>query len=56
MNGAPPVKTHPTSMRWIGQNMKRVEDPRLLTGRGKYIDDMSVPNMAHAAPTPTRAS
>ena len=49
MNGAPPVKTHPTSMRWIGQNMKRVEDPRLLTGRGKYIDDMSVPNMAHAA-------
>ncbi|MBK9942056.1 MAG: xanthine dehydrogenase family protein molybdopterin-binding subunit [Kouleothrix sp.] len=36
-------------MRWIGQNMKRVEDPRLLTGRGKYIDDMAVPNMAHAA-------
>lgn len=46
---APPVKQHPTSMRWIGQNMKRVEDPRLLTGRGKYIDDMAVPNMAHAA-------
>jgi len=35
--------------KWIGQNMKRVEDPRLLTGRGKYIDDIVVPNMAHAA-------
>ena len=35
--------------RWIGQSMKRVEDPRLLTGRGKYIDDVVLPNMAHAA-------
>ena len=46
---APSVKEHPTDLRWIGQSMKRVEDPRLLTGRGKYIDDLSVPNMAHAA-------
>ena len=29
--------------------MKRVEDPRLLTGKGKYIDDIVLPNMAHAA-------
>ena len=29
--------------------MKRVEDPRLLTGKGKYIDDIDLPNMAHAA-------
>lgn len=35
--------------RWIGKNMKRVEDPRLLTGRGKYIDDIHLPNMAEAA-------
>jgi carbon-monoxide dehydrogenase large subunit len=35
--------------RWIGKNMKRVEDPRLLTGRGKYIDDVHLPNMAEAA-------
>jgi CO/xanthine dehydrogenase Mo-binding subunit len=34
---------------WIGKSMKRVEDPRLLTGKGKYIDDIEVPNMAHAA-------
>ena len=47
--------THPNAAesgsgyRWIGQSMKRVEDPRLLTGRGKYIDDVVLPNMAHAA-------
>ena len=35
--------------RWIGKNMKRVEDPRLLTGRGKYIDDVHLSNMAEAA-------
>lgn len=34
---------------WIGKSMKRVEDPRLLTGRGKYIDDIELPRMAHAA-------
>lgn len=41
----PPEKEY----RWIGKNMKRVEDPRLLTGCGKYIDDVVLPNMAHAA-------
>lgn len=46
---APAVKEHPIIRRWIGQSIKRVEDPRLLTGRGKYIDDIGVPNMAHAA-------
>lgn len=42
-------KTAGNGYKWIGQNMKRVEDPRLLTGRGQYIDDVVVPNMAHAA-------
>ena len=36
-------------MRWIGKSMKRIEDPRLLTGKGKYLDDVTVPGMAHAA-------
>ena len=35
--------------RWIGQSMKRVEDPRLLTGHGTYADDIHLPGMAHAA-------
>jgi len=29
--------------------MKRVEDPRLLTGRGQYVDDLPIPNLHHAA-------
>jgi CO/xanthine dehydrogenase Mo-binding subunit len=35
--------------RWIGRSMKRVEDPRLLTGHGTYADDIDLPGMAHAA-------
>jgi CO/xanthine dehydrogenase Mo-binding subunit len=37
------------TLKWIGQNMKRVEDPRLLTGQGRYIDDIELPNLLHAA-------
>jgi CO/xanthine dehydrogenase Mo-binding subunit len=36
-------------LAWIGQSMKRVEDPRILAGKGRYIDDIVVANMAHAA-------
>src|SRR5438445_231585 len=38
------------SDRWIGKSVKRVEDLRLLTGRGTYIDDHPpVSNIHHAA-------
>jgi len=38
------------SERWIGRSVKRVEDARLLTGRGTYIDDHPpVANPYHAA-------
>ena len=33
----------------IGQPIKRQEDPRLITGMGKYVDDITLPNMLHAA-------
>jgi CO/xanthine dehydrogenase Mo-binding subunit len=36
-------------LKWIGKNMKRVEDPRLLVGEGEYADDISFANMLHAA-------
>ncbi|OJU91472.1 MAG: carbon monoxide dehydrogenase [Burkholderiales bacterium 66-5] len=42
-------KSPDVDLRWIGKSMKRVEDPRLLTGKGKYLDDVVLPNMAHAA-------
>ena len=35
--------------RYIGQSVRRFEDPRLLTGHGTYIDDVAVPGMLHAA-------
>ena len=32
---------------YIGQRLKRFEDPKLLTGRGSYVDDMTLPGMLH---------
>src|ERR1700730_7094490 len=33
----------------IGQPVRRKEDFRLLTGRGRYGDDLALPRMVHAA-------
>jgi carbon-monoxide dehydrogenase large subunit len=35
--------------RFVGQSVQRKEDPRLLTGRGTYVDDVTMPRMLHAA-------
>ena len=32
----------------IGQSVPRTEDPRLITGRGKYLDDFVLPEQCHA--------
>ena len=34
--------------RWIGRPVQRKEDQRLITGRGRYIDDIVLPGMLHA--------
>ena len=35
---------------WVGQSIARVEDSALLTGRGRFIDDIGVrPGTLHAA-------
>lgn len=34
--------------RWIGTALKRKEDPRFVTGRGCYADDIKFPGMLHA--------
>ena len=34
--------------RYSGTRIRRLEDPRLLTGRGTYVDDVSLPGMLHA--------
>ena len=33
----------------VGASVPRVEDGRLLAGRGRYVDDVTVPAMLHAA-------
>jgi aerobic carbon-monoxide dehydrogenase large subunit len=33
----------------IGLSLKRREDRRLLTGRGRYVDDVRLPDLLHAA-------
>ncbi|MFT3930663.1 MAG: xanthine dehydrogenase family protein molybdopterin-binding subunit [Spongiibacteraceae bacterium] len=35
--------------RYIGQRVHRKEDPRLLTGRGQFVDDIIVPGILHCA-------
>jgi carbon-monoxide dehydrogenase large subunit len=35
--------------RHVGKPIKRVEDPRLLTGSGVYTDDVTLPGMVHVA-------
>ena len=34
--------------RYVGTRVGRVEDARLLTGRGTYVDDITLPGMLHA--------
>ena len=33
----------------VGQRVKRREDPRLIQGRGTYVDDVKIPGMQHLA-------
>src|SRR6266849_561924 len=35
--------------RYFGERIKRTEDPRLLTGRGTFVDDIALPGLLHAA-------
>src|SRR5438067_10934907 len=33
---------------YVGQRMRRVEDPRLVKGIGTYVDDLRLPGLLHA--------
>ena len=35
--------------RYVGRPVKRVEDPRLLTGKARFVDDLTLPGMVHAS-------
>ena len=56
----PPWKPPPTfetpagssramSTHLVGQRIKRLEDPDLLSGRGQFVDDLKIPGLLHAA-------
>lgn len=36
-------------VRYFGARVDRLEDPKLLTGRGRYVDDLPVAGVVHAA-------
>ena len=43
------TSTLPTAGRFTGQSVTRREDQRLVTGHGRYVDDVVMPGMLHAA-------
>lgn len=47
LQGAAAVSSGPAP-RYAGTRVRRVEDGRLLTGRGGFVDDISRPGMLHA--------
>ncbi len=36
-------------MTYVGQPVKRIEDVRLVTGKGSFVDDIKLPEMLHGA-------
>src|SRR6266571_188493 len=47
---AMPERMTAVTTAWCGQSIERVEDAALLTGRGRFIDDLGVrPGTLHAA-------
>ena len=45
-----PSVSHEPGSPWVGRSIPRVEDAALLTGRGRFIDDLGVrPGTLHAA-------
>src|SRR5208337_508736 len=37
------------AQKWVGQSLKRTEDPALLTGCGSFVADLPFSNLCHAA-------
>jgi len=38
-----------SSVRYVGQNVNRIEDPKLVTGQTQFIDNLALPRMLHCA-------
>jgi carbon-monoxide dehydrogenase large subunit len=46
-NKLPTPEAHRTD-KFVGKSVSRLEDPRLLTGRGHFVDDIHLDGMLHA--------
>lgn len=44
-----PEELPTTSLRFVGKNVKRIEDPKLVTGGTMFIDNLVLPEMLHCA-------
>src|SRR5262249_34243545 len=44
-----PMVATPTPNKMIGERIKRKEDPRFITGTGKYTDDVKLAGMLHVS-------
>ena len=42
-------ETSPNSYRYIGKKRRTKEDPRFVSGRGRYVADVALPGMKHVA-------
>ena len=42
-------RSAPSPSNHVGQAIRRKEDPRLITGRGRYVDDITLPGVLWAA-------
>jgi carbon-monoxide dehydrogenase large subunit len=40
---------NPSALRSIGRAQKRIEDPPLLQGKGRFVDDLNLAGMLEAA-------
>ena len=38
-----------TGGKYVGRRVRRSEDPTLLVGRGRFVDDVTEPRQAHVA-------
>ena len=43
------TKAVPKTKKLVGERIRRVEDPRLITGVATYVDDIKKPGMLYAA-------
>ena len=41
------VETTTGGNGYVGQAIRRKEDPRLITGKGTYVDDITLPGMLY---------